>query len=198
MRRVGHHLILERGDRVRFMCQRSGRCCTSGPNVALTAYDVCRIARYMGFDWRELRGRYILAIIADMYAIPVLRGMGDGVCAFLEYRNGVPTCRIYPARPLRCRLYPFQPVSPGNPDIVRVDTYCPGVGKGPEIEPPWRLLEQYYREARMHYERLHRLIFDDGLEPLEALEKLIDEVCEEAAKGAAWSDLGFLDSLSRK
>ncbi len=149
----------------------------------------------MGINWRELRGRYVIAIIADMYAIPVLRGMGDGVCAFLEHRNGLPTCRIYPARPLRCRLYPFQPVSPGNPDIIRVDTYCPGVGKGPLIEPPWKLLEQYYWEVRKHYERLHELIFYKGLEPLEALEKLIDEVCVEAEDNPRWASLEYLDTL---
>ena len=192
---LGSHIVLRRGEKIRFRCQRSGRCCSTGPNVALTAYDVCRIAKYMGVDWRELRGRYIIAIIADMLAIPVLRGMGDGVCAFLEYRNGIPTCRIYPARPLRCRLYPFQPISPGDPNRVSVDTYCPGVGKGEEVEPPWRLLEYYYREARRHYEAMYKLVFDEGLDPLTALEELIDRVCREAEKGAEWVKPSFLDSL---
>ncbi len=171
------YIVLRRGDKIRFSCVRSGRCCSSGPNVALTAFDVCRIARYLGVNWRELRGRYILAIVADMYAIPVLRGVGDGVCAFLEYVNNIPTCKIYPVRPMRCKLYPFLPASPSKRDIVYVDSYCPGVGQGPLIEPPWNELDQYYRELKIHYDRLHKLVFDEGYEPLEALEKLIDETC---------------------
>ncbi len=173
------HLILKRGDRIRFRCRRSGNCCTSGPNVSLTAYDICRIARYLGVDWRSLRGRYIYAVIADMYPVVVLRGIGGQVCMFLEFRDGVPTCTIYPARPMRCRLYPFQPVSPGDPDRIMIDLKCPGVGYGEEVEPPWNLLEKYYRELRSHYDRLRKLIFEDGYQPLEALEKLIDDVCRE-------------------
>ncbi len=156
---------------------RSGRCCSGGPNVALTAYDVCRIARYLGVEWRDLRGKYIVAIIADMIAVPALRGVGDGKCVFLEYQDGTPTCSIYPVRPLRCRLYPFLPASPSKKDIIYVDRYCPGVGQGPLIEPPWDLLEQYYEEVKKHYKRMYELVFDEGYEPLEALEKLLDEVC---------------------
>ena len=169
--------ILRRGDRIRYGCVRSGRCCSTGPNVALTAYDVCRIARYLGVPWRELRGKYILAIIADMIAIPVLRGLGDGQCAFLETRDGVPTCSIYPVRPMRCRLYPFQPASPSKKDIIYIDTYCPGVGHGNLVEPPWSVLEEYYKEVTNHYKRMYQLVFKEGYEALEALEKLIDEVC---------------------
>ncbi len=173
----GKYIVVRRGERVRVRCVRSGRCCSSGPNVALTAYDVCRIARYLGVDWRELRGRYIVAIIADMIAVPALRGVGDGRCAFLEIRDGLPTCTIYPVRPMRCRLYPFLPASPSKPDIVYVDRYCPGVGEGDPVEPPWSDLERYYREVSMHYKRMYELVFNEGYEPLEALEKLIDEVC---------------------
>ncbi len=168
--------MLKKGDRVKWRCIRSGRCCSTGPNVALTVYDVCRIARYLGVDWRELRGKYILAIVADMIAIPVLRGVGDGLCAFLKKEDGVPTCSIYPVRPMRCRLYPFHPASPSRRDIVYFDTYCPGYGCGDEVEPPWSLLKEYYREVEFQYRRLYELVFKEGYEPLEALEKLIDEV----------------------
>ncbi len=173
------YLVVRRGEKVRVQCQRSGRCCTSGPNVGLTAFDVCRIAKYLGVDWRELRGKYIIAIVADVFAVPALRGVGTGRCAFLKYEERVPVCTIYPVRPLRCRLYPFLPASPSVRDKVYVDTYCPGVGKGEEIEPPWKLLDIYYDEQRRHYERLFELVFKEGYEPLEALEKLIDEVCEQ-------------------
>ncbi len=177
MKLCSKYLKIKRGERLRYMCVRGGRCCNGGPNVALTAYDVCRIARYFSVNWRELRGKYIIAIIADMIAIPALRGTGNGRCAFLEYRDGVPTCSIYPVRPLRCRLYPFLPVSPNKRDFIYVDRYCPGVGKGPLVEPPWNDLDQYYEEVTRHYKRMFDLVFNEGYEPLEALERLIDEVC---------------------
>ncbi len=194
---MSKYVLVRKGERIRVKCQRSGRCCSTGPNVALTAHDVCRIAKYMGVDWRELRGKYIIAIIADMIAIPALRGMGDGRCAFLKIQNGLPTCTIYPARPLRCRLYPFLPVSPSKKDQVYVDTYCPGYGMGDEIEPPWRLLERYYDEIKNQYRRLYQLVFEEGYEPLEALEKYIDEVCEEAEKEPQWVKPEYLDELER-
>ncbi len=56
-------------------------------------------------------------------------------------------------------------------------------------------MKQYYWEVRRHYEKLHELIFDRGLEPLEALEKLIDEVCAEAEENPKWASLEYLDSL---
>lgn len=174
---INKYIMLKYGEKIRYGCIRSGRCCSSGPNVALTAYDVCRIARYLNVDWRELRGKYIVAIIADMFAVPVLRGVGNGKCAFLEYRNGLPTCTIYPARPMRCKLYPFLPASPSKRGIVYVDRYCPGVGKGILIEPPWSDLERFYNEVSLHYSRMYELVFREGYEALEALEKLIEEVC---------------------
>ncbi len=176
------YIVLKRGEKIKYRCIRSGRCCSSGPNVALTAFDVCRIANYMGVDWRELKGKYIIAIIADMIAVPALRSVGGDKCAFLAYKNGLPTCSIYPARPMRCRLYPFLPASPSKKDIVYVDTYCPGVGKGDSIEPPWNELSKYYEEVKYHYKRMYELVFEEGYEPLEALEKLIDEVCNNIVK----------------
>lgn len=143
----------------------------------MTAYDVCRIARYLGVDWKELKGKYVIAIVADMFAVPALRSVGGDVCVFLRYENNMPTCSIYPARPMRCRLYPFLPASPSKRGVVYVDTYCPGVGRGELIEPPWDMLDKYYDEVVKHYERLYQLVFKLGYEPLEALEKLIDEVC---------------------
>ncbi len=192
---MDRYIVVRPGDKVRATCRRSGRCCSTGPNVALTAYDVCRIARYMGVDWRSLKGRYIVAIIADVYAVPALRGLGDGVCVFLRRENGLPTCSIYPARPLRCRLYPFQPAGPSK-QVLYLDTYCPGVGHGPEKEPPWRLYKHYQWELRRHYQRLHQLVFNEGYEPLEALEKLIDEVCREAEENPDWVKPEYLDTLS--
>ncbi len=170
--------MLRKGDKIRFSCVRCGRCCSTGPNVALTVYDICRIAKYLGVDWRALRGKYIVAYIADMIPVPALRGLADK-CAFLEYEDGLPKCSIYPVRPMRCKLYPFLPVTPSRDDVIYVDENCLGIGEGEPVEPPWETLKQYYREVKEHYTRLYDLIFNQGYEPLEALEKLLDDVCLE-------------------
>ncbi|MEZ0394431.1 MAG: YkgJ family cysteine cluster protein [Desulfurococcaceae archaeon] len=183
--------IVKRGEKVRFACQRSGKCCSSGPNVSLTAFDICRISKFLGVNWTDLVGDKIYAVIADYFAIPVLRGR-NGRCVFLTRdKEGRPACSIYPARPMRCRLYPFIPVSPGNPNVLEISMNCPGVGKGPMIDPPWRLLERYYEEVRLHYELLHKLVFEEGLSPIEALERAVDMAC----KGWPRADLLDLDEL---
>lgn len=128
----------------------------------------------MGIHWRDLRGKYIKAIIADMVAIPVLQSIG-GLCAFLEVSE-LPKCTIYPARPMKCRLYPYVPQSPSRMDSINLDGCCKGVGVGEPTEPPWSTIESYYWELKFHYSRLHQLVFEEKYEPLQALEKLIDEV----------------------
>jgi len=155
---------------------RCGRCCSSGPNVGLTAFDVCRIACFLDLDWRELKGKYMIAVIADMIAIPTLRDKGGGRCVFLEFAGEHSSCSIYPVRPMRCRLYPFIPSSPSKRGLIYMDRCCPGLNAGINTEPPWSLLEDCYFEAKFHYSRLHNLIFQEGYEPLDALEKIIEEI----------------------
>lgn len=171
------HEKIYRGEKIRFTCVRCGRCCSTGPNVALTVYDICRIAQYLGVNWRELRGKYIIAYIADMTPVPALRGLPDK-CAFLEIENGLPKCKIYPVRPMRCKLYPFLPGSPSNKNYVYYDEKCLGIGVGDPVEPPWKILDKYYDELQRHYRELYSLVFIEGYEPLEALEKLLDKVCK--------------------
>jgi len=169
-----------RGVKFNFKCQRSGVCCSSGPNVTLTSYDICRIARYMNVEWRELIGRYINAMVADHMPIPFLRGVKDR-CVFLVKVNGLPSCSIYPARPMRCRLFPFIPYGPKVLDKVYVSSICPGVGRGEEMEPSWDDLEKYSEEVSNHYRRLYELIFIRGYEPIKALEEVTDTVCKETS-----------------
>lgn len=168
--------IVSRGERIRYKCIRSGTCCSSGPNVALTAFDICRIARFLNTEWRSLVGRYIYAVIADQIPIPVLRGINDR-CVFLQASNNLPTCSIYPARPRRCRLFPFIPISPSIKDKMRVSRICPGIGVGEETEPPWSELEKFSEEVTIHYRLLYDYIFNKGYEPINALEAVIDQVC---------------------
>lgn len=138
------------------------------------------MAGYLNVDWKELKGKYVVAVIADMVAVPTLQGTVDGRCIFLEHVDGAPSCRIYPARPMRCRLYPFMPYSPGNTETIYLDKCCPGLKTEKEVEPPWECLKEYYVEVKLHYAKLYRLIFQEGYEPLDALEKTIEECIREA------------------
>ncbi len=174
---MSHEYIkVPRGEKVRATCLRCGRCC-HGPNVSLTAFDICRMAKFLGVDWRVLRGKYVKAVIADVIPIPILQSV-RGVCAFFVMGDK-PTCTIYPARPMKCRLYPFLSYSPAKSDLMCLDKCCGGVGVGELEDPPWTLLSQYHLELKLHYAKLYQLIFEEGCEPLQALERLIDEVCGE-------------------
>ncbi|MBS7660005.1 MAG: YkgJ family cysteine cluster protein [Candidatus Bathyarchaeia archaeon] len=173
-----HYRKLTVGDTANFECLRCGRCCSSGPNVGLTAFDILRIAEHLGVEWQKLRGRHIIAVIADTIAIPILMDKGGGRCVFLEVLNGTPHCSIYPARPMKCKIYPFILYSSGNKDTLYLDECCPGVKVEKTIEPPWKILEKYIFELRVHYSTLYKLVFDYGIEPIEALERTIDEIAE--------------------
>ncbi|MBS7647697.1 MAG: YkgJ family cysteine cluster protein [Candidatus Bathyarchaeia archaeon] len=170
-----HYAKLKLGEKTHFKCLRCGRCCSNGPNVGLTAFDIHRIACFLNVDWWKLKGKYVVAVIADMLAVPTLRGKADGTCIFLEYKDELPFCSIYPIRPMRCRLYPFMPYSPSNSETIYLDTCCPGLKAGTEIEPPWKCLREYYVEVKLHYTKLYSFIFQEGCEPLEALEKTIED-----------------------
>jgi Fe-S-cluster containining protein len=167
-----------KGERVQFTCTRCGKCCSSGPNVALTSYDVCRIAKHLGKSWRDLVGHVFYVVIADQIPVIVLRGVNN-VCIFLRRTGGTTYCEIYPARPMRCRLYPFVPIAPGVPHRMEISRNCPGVGLGQLIDPPWLDLDEYIREVKSHYKLLFELIFEKGLDHLQALEVLLDTICAE-------------------
>lgn len=167
---------INRGEKTLFTCKRCGKCCSSGPNVALTPMDICRISRFLKTSWRDLVGRFFYVIIADQIPVIILRGVGDK-CVFLERERGLASCRVYPARPIRCRLYPFIPIAPGVKNTLEISMSCPGVGEGEVIDPPWSELEVFIDEVKRQYAKLYKYIFEEGLTPLQALERIIDEEC---------------------
>ncbi|MET1100905.1 MAG: YkgJ family cysteine cluster protein [Pyrodictiaceae archaeon] len=162
--------------RFRFKCLRCDKCCGTGPNVALTVFDIVRIARFLKIHWNEFLKNYTRVIIADMLPFVSLKGDEKGRCPFLSYKpNGETLCVIYPARPMRCRLYPII-VESVSPLRLYLDPKCPGIGEGSEVVIPLNDLKKYIKERREHYRLLYELIFVEGLEPLEALERAIERV----------------------
>lgn len=188
-------IAVPRGGRFRFRCTRCGRCCSGGPNVALTVYDVVRMARFLRMGWRSFLKGYVKVIIADLWPHMLLRGDERGRCLFLAQRHdGTTLCVIYPARPMRCRLYPLL-VESLNPQTLYLDPRSPGVGQGPERPLPENLIRQYVAERRQHYTLLHRLIVEKGMEPLQALYTALEEAWREAEQGAEWASLDYIESL---
>ena len=188
-------LSVNRLSGVRFRCVRCDLCCGTGPNIALTVFDVVRMARFLRIGWRRFLKAYVKVIVADLIPFLSLRGDERGRCLFLYYKpSGETVCTIYPARPMRCRLYPLL-VESLDGETVYLDTACPGVGQGGELRVPRRLLDQYIWERREHYRRLFRLVVEEGLHPLEALERVLEEAWREAEAGAKWADLDYLASL---
>ncbi len=178
----------------KFKCIRCDLCCGTGPNVTLTVFDIVRMAEYLNVHWRTFLYEYTKVLVGDMMVFVALRDKGKGECVFMEYENGLTKCRIYPARPMRCRLYPLYLVSP-SANYLHLDTECPGVGKGHEVKVPKKLVERYSFEVKYHYKEIMRLVLDEGLRPLEALEAVLERLWEEAEKGAEWAKTEFLEKL---
>ncbi len=181
------------GEKVRFQCTRCARCCSTGPNVALTIYDVARIARYLGVPWRVVLFRHVKVIVADMVPFMLLRGICD-TCVFLEGKPGSSKCRIYPARPLRCALYPWKPIAPGS-ESLEVYEKCPGVGNGDPYAPPRELVEAYYEEIRRHYRAIMERVLS-GTEPSRALEEALEEAYDEVSSNIEdWPQNKCMESI---
>jgi hypothetical protein len=58
-------------------------------------------------------------------------------------------------------------------------------------------LKKYCSEAKQHYSKLYKLIFREGYEPLEALEKFIEDVDELVIKQPHVQDNLYFKQASR-
>jgi Fe-S-cluster containining protein len=158
-------------------------------------FDIVRIARFLKVGWKSVLLGYVKIIVADVIPFLSLAGDDRGRCRFLYYRvDGTTVCTIYPARPMRCRLYPILVEQLGGGEVY-VDGKCPGLNRGKPLRLPKNLYTQYIWERREHYTRLFRLVVEQGMHPLRALERVLDSAWREAESGAKWADLDYLNSL---
>ncbi len=184
------------GESFSFSCIRCDKCCGTGPNVALTVYDVIRMSKLLDVDPKVFVRVYAKVIIADYVPFMTLAGDDLGRCVFMGVdREGKTYCKVYMARPLRCRIYPAIPISPSQETLV-LDEKCPGLGTGGTGSVPVKLFRHYAWEVKSHYELLLKKVLDEGMEPLEALLCVLEKLREEAkTRSPQWCDLVWLESL---
>ena len=166
------------GGSYKFRCTRCGLCCSGGPNVSVTIFDVIRIARFLRIKPEAVIDNYTNMIIADIIPVLALKGDENGQCLFL-YRDvgGKTSCTIYPARPIRCRLYPIL-VESLSLNHVYIDPKSPGVGRGSEKSLPIDLIKLYVEEKLSHYRLLLDLLSSKGLNPVDAIYEALRVVLE--------------------
>jgi Fe-S-cluster containining protein len=87
---------MDRRSRFSYLCNQCGRCCHDQV-IALSPYDVMRLARAAGLSTSEAVARYTIRRGS------ILKFNQDGSCAALDGT----ICTLHSGRPLACRLYPL-------------------------------------------------------------------------------------------
>jgi Fe-S-cluster containining protein len=112
---------MNREDKFSYLCNRCGLCCRDKV-IALSPYDVIRIARAARVDTGEAVARY------TKRRGSLLRFLSDGRCAALENTH----CTIHQGRPLACRLFPLglerAPGADGGEYVERFVELEPAIG----------------------------------------------------------------------
>jgi len=171
-----------------FSCTRCATCCSTGPNVSLTSYDVARLSKKLGLSCEGFLKLYAKLFVADVVPVAALRGDERGRCVFLGYEGGVAYCKVYDARPARCRAYPLIPRSPSS-SVAELDEKCPGWRSDPSSSLS-ELAEEYERyaaESYKHYKKVLELVLEGGLDPVEAFLRACDEAARELEERAGRS-----------
>lgn len=99
-----------------YACGQCG-CCCHGQVIALSPYDLIRIARAAGTSTSEARERYTIRRGS------ILRFTPAGGCAALDGTR----CGIHRGRPLACRLYPLG-IERGAGGVEKFVTLAPAAG----------------------------------------------------------------------
>ncbi len=123
---------------LRFACVSgcSAPCCR-GHAIALSPYEVLRIAEYLKMGSEELEERYLRQHYEES-GVPLLM-LERSPCRFLVDGR----CSIYPARPLACRLYPAGLTWRRGAEFrLSNDGRCPGMGRGEARSLEEHILQQ--------------------------------------------------------
>jgi Fe-S-cluster containining protein len=95
---------------MRFNCDKCpGYCCTH-PRIAVTDYDIARLAKRFGISDASARKRFTYKYtFADTVSEQILRHQKDSVyssvCKLFDRQKR--QCSVYAARPHVCRKYPY-------------------------------------------------------------------------------------------
>ncbi len=98
------------GSRARlgYDCSKCPAYCCSYPRIAVTDFDIARLARHFGLPVEIARKRFTYRYKTREHDEQLLRHRKDdvfkSVCRFLDREER--RCTIYAARPGVCRIYP--------------------------------------------------------------------------------------------
>ena len=93
-------------DGFEFRCKECGKCCKQRHDILLTAYDLFRVAGYLGRTPHEILERYCEVYEGHSTCFPVVRIIPippDDACPFLRNKK----CVIHEKKPVICRVYPL-------------------------------------------------------------------------------------------
>lgn len=125
-----------------FVCSGCGDCCRHRHDLALSGFDLYRIARRLRLSPRIVAHAFCKAYIAPQSCLPTLCLTPDpqtGHCRFFEGN----ACAIHEARPLACALYPLgQRI---DPVTARVEYHAQLPLCGAAV--PERTLRQYLEDS---------------------------------------------------
>jgi Fe-S-cluster containining protein len=101
---TGKLKFLAQKSKIRFRCQRSGKCCHHN-EVMVSPYDIMEMAKHLKMPSNTFFIEYCTVHIGADSHLPIamLRQIQTGRCAFLENNS----CSIHPAKPKICRAYPL-------------------------------------------------------------------------------------------
>jgi Fe-S-cluster containining protein len=93
----------------RYDCLKCPGYCCSHPRIAVSDYDIERLARHFGISTRAARERFTYRYQTQDVDEQILRHQRDhiykSVCRFFDTDER--RCTIYEARPNVCRRYPY-------------------------------------------------------------------------------------------
>jgi Fe-S-cluster containining protein len=93
----------------RFDCSQCPGYCCSHPLIAVTDFDIKRLAKHFGMSVRAAKKKFTYHYKTKEYDEQVLRHQKDhvykSICQFFDTKER--RCTIYEARPNVCRKYPY-------------------------------------------------------------------------------------------